>query len=214
MVAARRQDLEVAEAEERRRHAAHHRAGLGLRTAVVEHVADHVLAGRDERERARRRHAQMVHGLAAEKLAHRRAHHGAAVGRPRVRRRPRAFELQLPALAARVDHFAERDGAAVAELTGPGAELMPAVAGGERQPCPEARRLPREHLRELCALARCRREAEQLRDLARVREQARARDRRRHHPRVAGAEHLAPLVARLGVTRELAHEAVVESQVL
>jgi len=62
-------DLEVAEAQEGRRHAAHHRAGLGLRIAVVEHVADHLLAGPDQRQGARGGDAKKVHRLAAQELA-------------------------------------------------------------------------------------------------------------------------------------------------
>ena len=44
-----RQNLEIAEAHERRRDAADDGAGLGCRVAVVEHVADHRFAGADER---------------------------------------------------------------------------------------------------------------------------------------------------------------------
>ena len=64
-----RVELEVAEAHERRRQAGDDRAGLGARPAVVEHVADHVVAGGDQRQRARGRHAEMMHCLGTEKLA-------------------------------------------------------------------------------------------------------------------------------------------------
>ena len=77
------------------------------------------VAGRDEAQRARRRHAEVMHRLAAQEFAHRRAQHRAPVGAARVRRRPGALELQLPALAVGVDHFAERDRAPVAELARP-----------------------------------------------------------------------------------------------
>src|SRR5215510_9050689 len=123
-------DLEVAEAYERGRDAAHHGAGLGLRVAVVEHVADHDLAGRDQAERARGRYAEPVHRLAAQEFAQRRAQHGAAIGGARIGRLAGALELQLLPAAVGGDQLAERDGAAVAELPGPVAELVAAVARG------------------------------------------------------------------------------------
>ena len=76
----RGEDLEVAEPHERRRDAAHDRTRLGSRVAVVEHIADHFLAGADEGERARGRYAKMEHRFAAREFAQRRAQHGAAVG--------------------------------------------------------------------------------------------------------------------------------------
>ena len=67
----RREDLEVAKPRERRRHAADNRAGLRSGVAIIEHVADHVLAGGDDAQGAGGGHAEMVHRLAAEKLADR-----------------------------------------------------------------------------------------------------------------------------------------------
>jgi hypothetical protein len=40
-----------------------------LRMTVVEHVAHHLLAGQHEAERARGRHAEVVHGFTAQELA-------------------------------------------------------------------------------------------------------------------------------------------------
>ena len=82
--------------------------GLELRMAVVEHVALDHLAGPDQAERARRRDAEVVHRLAAQELANRRAQHRATVGAARVRRPAGALELQLPALAGTVDDLAQR----------------------------------------------------------------------------------------------------------
>jgi hypothetical protein len=70
-VAARGRQLEIAEAQKRWRHPAHDRAGLGLRMSVVEHVAHHALAGRHQRQRARRRHAEVVHRFAAQEFSDR-----------------------------------------------------------------------------------------------------------------------------------------------
>ena len=117
----------MAEPQERRRHAAHDGAGLGARVASVENVAHDLVARADEREGPRRRHAEVVHRLAAQKLADARPHHGAAVGRARVRRRPRALELELPARSVRRCELAERHRAAVAELACPMAKLVTAI---------------------------------------------------------------------------------------
>jgi len=129
-VVARGEDFEVAEADEAGGHAAHDGAGFLLRVAVVEHVAHHGVAGGDHAEGTRGGHPQMMHGLAAQELTNARAQHGAPVGGARIGRGPGALELQLPALAARVHHFPQRDRAPVAQLAGPVAELMAAVAGG------------------------------------------------------------------------------------
>src|SRR5688572_22881477 len=100
--------------------------------AVVEHVPLDPFAAADEAERARGRHAEVVHRLAAQEFADGRAQDGTAVGTARIRCRPGALELQLPALALGVDHLAQRDRAPVAELPGPLAELMTAVVRRER----------------------------------------------------------------------------------
>jgi hypothetical protein len=98
-----RRHLEVAEAHERRRHAAHDRARLGARIAVVEHVAHHRLAG------AHQDSARVV-GTPRWCIAslHRNSRsEERSTARPSALREygvgPGALELQLPALAARVD---------------------------------------------------------------------------------------------------------------
>ena len=171
------------------------------------------LAGGHQRQRARGRHAEVVHGLAAQELAQRRAQHGAPVGAARVRRGAGALELQLPALAARVDDLAERDGAAVAELTGPVAELMAAVARGVRLHARQ-QRVAGEHLGELSAIASSAR-----------------RGRARRPSRASGATSFGAATgvgsrasstrrAPAGggcsarIARQLAHEAVVEAQLV
>src|SRR3546814_12941470 len=75
---------------------------------------------------------EVVHGLAAQELAERRAQHRAAVGVAGIRRGAGALDLQLVAAAVGGDRLAERDRAAVAELAGPVAELMAAVVGRAR----------------------------------------------------------------------------------
>ena len=131
-VIARGENLEVAEADERRRDAAHNGTRFRRGVAVVEHVTHHAIASGHERQGAGGRHPQMMHRFAAQKLANRRTQHRAAVGGARVRRGTGPLELQLPALAGGVHHFAQRHGPSVAQLTGPVPELMPAVAGGVR----------------------------------------------------------------------------------
>ena len=102
-VTPRGRQLEITETGEGGRHAAHHRAGFGARMAVVEHIPHHRFAGPDERQRAGGRHAQVVHRLAAKKLAQRGAQHREAVGHAGIGGRAGAFQLQHPALAGVVD---------------------------------------------------------------------------------------------------------------
>src|ERR1700744_3356023 len=79
---ATRVNLEVSEPHKRRRHPANHRALLGLRITVVKHVADDNVACGNEAQSTGGGNPEEVHGLAAEKLAYRRAKHRPAIGRP------------------------------------------------------------------------------------------------------------------------------------
>ena len=88
-----------------------------------------------------------MHCFAAQEFANRRAQHGTAVGRARVRCRTCALQLQLPAFALRIDRFTQRDGAAVTELTGPVAELVSAIVGCVRLHAIE-QRVTAEYLRK------------------------------------------------------------------
>jgi hypothetical protein len=56
---------------EGRRDAPDHGAGFGLSVAIEEHVAHDSLAGGDQAECPRGGHAEVVHGLAAEKFPNR-----------------------------------------------------------------------------------------------------------------------------------------------
>src|SRR6187431_2294140 len=114
----------------------------------------------------------MVHGLAAQKFSDRRAQDRAAVRTARIGRGARTLELQLPMLAAAVPNLAERDGAAVAELTRPGSELVTAVTGGHRV---HSRQEPiaREHFGELRAPYEVFGQPQNLRNLRRDCERAR-----------------------------------------
>src|SRR5258706_8405411 len=67
-VAARRRQLEVAEANERRRHPAYDGARLRLRVAVVEHVALAEVSGGNQAERPSGRHPEVMHRLAAQEF--------------------------------------------------------------------------------------------------------------------------------------------------
>ena len=141
--------------------------GSGAGMSVVQDVAHHLLAGGHQAERARGGHAQMKHRLAAQKLAQRRAQHRAPVGGARVRRGARALELKLPALTPRVDDLAQGDGATIAELPRPVAELMSAVAGGVRLHAGQ-QAIAREHLGERIALGDGRRRGRAAQHLPRV----------------------------------------------
>ena len=207
---ARRRQLEVPEAQERRRDPADDGARLLARMAVVEHVAHHRVAGRDQAQRTRGRHAEMVHRLAAQEFADRRAQHGAAIGGARVGRRSGALELQFPALSGRVDQFAQRDGASVAELSGPMAELVPAVVRRDRLHAGE-KRVAAEDLREF---GRCHvrvAESEPLRHFARIRDQPRVRHRLGRDAGPQRRMHLADPRSRFRIAGKVTDERVVES---
>ncbi len=78
-------------------------------------------------QRARAGDAQRVQMLAGEELANRRAQHRAAIAHTRIGRLAGALEVQVPVLAGLVDHLAEQQSAAVAQLRVVAAELMAGV---------------------------------------------------------------------------------------
>ena len=129
--------------------------------AVVEHVPLHLLTGQGQAQRAGGRHAQVSHGLAAQKFAHRRAQHGQAVGRSRIGGRAGPFQLQHPAPGMAIHDLAQIDGPSVAQLPGPVAELMTAVAHGKGL---HARQQPvaGEHLGKRIGFAGLRRKTQQI----------------------------------------------------
>ena len=210
-VAPRGRQLVVAEAQERRCHAAHDRARFGFRMAVVEHVAHDRLAGTHQTQGPRGRYAQMVHRLAAQELADRGAQHRAPIGGARVRRRAGTLQLQFPALTAPVDRFAQCDGAAVAELSGPVAELVATVIARVRLHALQ-QRVAAEHLREGGRRDIGVVEAEQRRDFTRVRQQRRRSDGRGRGRRPQRTTNLPTPMALLRISRQFANEAVVEAQ--
>ena len=167
---ARGEDLEVAQADERRRHPAHDGPRLGLGAAVVEHVPDHPLPGGHQAQRAGGGNPQVVHGLAAQELADGRAQHGAAVGGARVWGEARALELDVPAPAV-VHDLRQGDGAAVPQLPGPLTELVAAVTRGVGRH-PRQHSIARQHLHHLGALHLLRAQPQQLGDLGEPRQQA------------------------------------------
>ena len=205
------EDLEIAEAHEGGRDAAHDGAGLGARVAVVEHVADHLVARAHQAQRARRRHAQVMHGFAAREFAQRRAQHRAAIGGARVGRAARALELQFLARAVGRDDFAQRDGAAVAQLPGPVAELVAAVARSIRLHAGQ-QAIAAEHLGRKSVRRRRAREAEHLCRFVGPCQQPRPGNRRRVDARVAGVLHLARPVHQHRVGRKRRDECVLEAQ--
>ena len=181
--------------------------------AVVEHVAHHHAARRHQAERPGGRHAEVRHGLAAQELAHRAAQHGQAVGGAGIRRGAGALELQGLVLAVAVNHFAERDRTAVAELTGPVAELVAAIAVGMRIHAVE-QGAAAEHRCELRIARQASIEAEQVEHLRAVREQVRCGHRCRFDSRVARAHYLPAVVAGVGVGGKRGSEAIVEAELV
>ena len=76
----------------------------------------------------------------AEVLADRRAQHRAAIAHPRKAGQAGALDLDIPALVPCVDDLAEQDGAAVAQLGDPDAELVPGVDCGDGADARESER--------------------------------------------------------------------------
>ena len=107
--------------------------------------------------------------------------------------------------------FAQVDGAAVAELPGPVAELVATVVAGIGLH-PGQQGVAAEHLSESRRCDICIVQSEQRRDLARVRQQRRRGHRRGLHRRPQRSAHLAAAIALLGIARQFAQEAVVETQ--
>jgi alkanesulfonate monooxygenase SsuD/methylene tetrahydromethanopterin reductase-like flavin-dependent oxidoreductase (luciferase family) len=140
-VAAAREVLERAHADVAGRDARQHRAGQPL-------LAHDGVARRDRRQRARGRNAERRHRLAHEVLAQHRPDAPRAVAAARERRAPRALELDVAAHARPVDHLAEQDGPAVAQLRHEHAELVPRVRRGDGlgsrrgRGCPRGRQRP------------------------------------------------------------------------
>ena len=124
-VAARREILERSDPDVAGGDAGEDRAGQ-------QRLAHDVLAGHDRGERTRGRNAQHRHRLADDVFAQHRAERGAAIAPARKRRRARALELDVTAHAVGVDHLAEQDGAAVAELRNEMTELVAGIGHRDR----------------------------------------------------------------------------------
>ncbi len=117
--------FERAETDKAGRHAQRNRRRF-------DRFANHWLIGADHRQCARGRNSQMMQSLGAEKLANRRAQHGAAIAHARIRRLARSLQLQFPVLAGRPDGLAEQQRAPVAEPRHVNPELMSRVDGSQR----------------------------------------------------------------------------------
>ena len=98
---------------------------------VVEHVADHVVAGEGETEGSGGWHTEVVHCLAAQEFTDRGSEHGPPVRTSGIGGWPSTLELQVLMATVWSGDLGERDGSPIAELAGPVAELVPAVVGGK-----------------------------------------------------------------------------------
>ncbi len=176
--------LEMPEAQEGFRYPAYDGAGLLSGMSVVKHVAHRLRVRTDQRQGAGARNAQVEHGFAAQEFTDRGAQHRAAVGMARERRRTGTFQLQgVPA------DFTEIDGAAIAQLPGPMAELMPAVYRGIG-PGFRADGIACQH-REASRIGRTvRRHAKQGRGFMRPQQQCGIKHRRSLHKRVDSLMYL------------------------
>ena len=174
-VAARGEKLERADADVAGGDAGEHGAGQ-------RRLAHHALAGHDGGERSRGRNAQRRHRLADDVFAQHRTKRGAAIAAARKRRRARSLELDVAADAVGVDHLAEQDGAAVAELRHEMTELVAGIGHRDRVGA-VGDPLAGENFGALRALQPIRIEAEMDRERPVQFDQPRRGDRRRRHPR-------------------------------
>jgi hypothetical protein len=207
LVPARSRQLKRPKPHERGSHPAHDRTRLVCRPPIVKLVPQDGRAGRHQAQRARRADAERRHGLAHHVFPHAGPQDGPAVGEAGVGRPARALQLELDARAdqgggavgrvrAGHGHVAQADGPAVAQLAGPGPELVAAVAGGVRAGAGQRGRAGKDR-RELRAARFGRVEAERGQDGPRRGERARVgrrRRRRRVHERVGRALDLAGAV--------------------
>ncbi len=124
-VAARRKELEGADADVARRDAGQYGAGQNR-------LAHHVLARDDGGERARGGDAEREHRLADDVLPQHGAECGAAIAAAGERRWAGPLELDIAADAVGIDDFAEQDGAAIAELRHEMTELVAGIGHRDR----------------------------------------------------------------------------------
>ena len=210
-IATRSGQLKVAEADERRRDAADDGAGFGLRVTVVEHVAHHFLARFQQGQCTRCRHAKMVHSLAAQEFADRRAQHRPPVGPARIGRRPGTLELPFKTLTGSIDGFAQVNGPSITQLPGPRTELVAPISRGITG-----------HTRQQGISSQCRQplrrrkgrliETQLLRHVTRADQQAgrgngRCRDRRPER-----TMHRMGLIAAFRLARQFTQQAVIKIQ--
>ena len=125
LVAARGEILERADPYVARCHPRQDSAGQ-------QRLAKHALARGHGGERPRRGNAQRRHRLADDIFPHHRAERRAPVAAARKRRAPRALQLQVAPPTGRVDHLAQKDRPAVAELRHEMPELVPGIGHGDR----------------------------------------------------------------------------------
>ena len=119
------EELEVAEADEAGRGAAHHGSGF-------QRFAPYRRRGADQAQRTGGGNAQGMHRLRGQVFADRGAQHRAAIGEARPRRLAAALELEFPAGAVVAAQFGDEVGAAVAELRHQHAELMSGIDRADR----------------------------------------------------------------------------------
>jgi len=117
-----REVLEMPEADETGGQASHHGGSLGG-------FAEHRQGRARQTQGAAGRDAQAMHGLAAQEFADGGTQHSPSVRPARIGRHASAFELHLHGPLLRLN-LAQQQGAAIAQLPGPLAELVAAVDRG------------------------------------------------------------------------------------
>ena len=117
--------------------------------------------------------------------------------------------MQCSSLAVLIEDFAQVDCATVSKLSSPVAELMTAVAHGERVHAVQQAILGKD-ADEIVGLERIDVQVQQIGNLPRVSNQSRPSDRRRQDTRETGLPYLPTKVLRLRVCGQLARKTIVE----
>ena len=165
--------LEGADADMARRHAGQDRPGQGR-------LAPDVLARRHGGQRAGGRNAKRVHRLAHHVFAQDRPQPGPAIAHAGIGRGACALQLDVPADAAAIDHLAQQDRSAVAQLGREAAELVSGIGLRQRHGA-LGRAVAREDLSQVVASGQIG-QAKRVGQRGVERQKARRGDRRRVEP--------------------------------
>ena len=150
-----------------------------------------------------------MHCFTAEEFANRGAHDGAAISGARIRRAAGAFQLQLKTTTNRCLRLSQADRPAIAQLTRPVTELMPAIIARPGLH-PRQYRIAAQYAKPGLDTQITRIEPQLRGHLGCAGDQARCVDRGGFHTGIKRPLYLAAPTAGDAVAREITHESVVK----